>query len=205
MLNDWCAGDPPANVWLGTTVEDQQRAEERIPHLIETPARVRFLSCEPMVGEVDLRKWLNVCPVNRTTFLAATGDTVSHGWGWDRNNMRGTVWQGAGVDWVICGGESGQQARPMHPDWSRLLRDQCTAAGVAFLFKQWGEHLPFPVTSPCLRFSASGEILEAVVDGVRYGPERVEIDGEVAHVRVGKKTAGRLLDGRTWDGFPVPA
>jgi protein gp37 len=93
-------GDGWANVWLGTTVEDQQRADERIPHLSTTPAVKRFLSCEPMLGPVvpDLR----------------------------------------GIDWVICGGESGPGARPMHPDWARGLRDQCKAAGVAFFFKQWG-------------------------------------------------------------------
>lgn len=100
------------NVWLGTTVEDQRRAEERIPHLLDVPARVRFLSCEPLLGPIDLDKVvLNEPRVGR-------------------------------VDWVICGGESGPGARPMHPDWARSLRDQCASAGVPFFFKQWGEWAP---------------------------------------------------------------
>jgi protein gp37 len=98
---------PLSNVWLGVSVENQQWADIRIPALLDTPAAVRFLSCEPLLG-----------PIN----LGEPADTR--------------------VDWVIVGGESGRGARPMHPDWARSLRDQCTAAGVPFLFKQWGEHAP---------------------------------------------------------------
>lgn len=98
---DWADGWP--NVWLGTTVENQTEADRRIPHLLAVPAAVRFLSCEPLLGPVDL--------------------------------------MGAhGIDWVICGGESGPGARPMQAVWARSLRDQCASAGVAFHFKQWGEH-----------------------------------------------------------------
>jgi protein gp37 len=100
---------PLPNVWQGTSVEDQRAADERIPDLLATPAAVRFLSCEPLLGPVDLRAGLGL--------MGAPGD----------------------VDWVIAGGESGPGARPMHPDWARSLRDQCAAAGVAFHFKQWGE------------------------------------------------------------------
>lgn len=106
----WLNGEPPANVWIGTTVEDQQRADERIPALLKIPARVRFLSCEPLLGPVDL------------------------GFG---ERGTGCVDGGGMLDWVICGGESGPHARPMHPDWARSLRDQCAAAKVPFLFKQW--------------------------------------------------------------------
>lgn len=95
-------------LWLGTSTEHQDAARARIPALLDTPASVRFLSCEPLLGEVDLLPWLG----------APDGP--------------------AGLHWVIAGGESGRHARPMHPDWARLLRDRCAAAGVPFHFKQWG-------------------------------------------------------------------
>ncbi len=98
------------NVWIGTTVEDQRRAEERIPHLLRIPAAVRFLSCEPLLGPVDLDK------------VVLTEPRVGR------------------IDWVICGGESGGGARRMSAEWARSLRDQCESDGVPFFFKQWGEH-----------------------------------------------------------------
>jgi protein gp37 len=149
----------PGNIWIGTSVEDQQRADERIPALLKIPARVRFLSCEPLLGPVDF--------------------------GWDSLQ---NGWQASEIHWVIAGGESGPGARPMHPDWPRGLRDQCQAAGVAFLFKQWGEWAPCPI----------GDGPDLVTDAVfAKGPGH---DGEVW--RVGKKPAGRLLDGREWNEFP---
>lgn len=108
--------DWPANVWIGTSVEDQRRADERIPVLLTLPARVRFLSCEPLLGPVDL---------TLVDFDGATGLHVLE------NPPRG-------VDWVIAGGESGAKHRPMNLDWARSLRDQCADAGVPFLFKQVG-------------------------------------------------------------------
>ncbi|MCA1973640.1 MAG: phage Gp37/Gp68 family protein, partial [Caenispirillum sp.] len=118
---------PLPNVWLGVSVEDQAWADERIPVLLDTPAAVRFISAEPLLGPLDLRNWL----IGRE----------EHGIDWSR-----PVGQKSGacigwtppLDWVIVGGESGPGARPMHPDWARSLRDQCAAAGVPFLFKQWG-------------------------------------------------------------------
>lgn len=110
------AGFAPAcrkNVWLGTTVENQQTADERIPHLLRVPAKVRFLSCEPLLGLINLIPHRN-----------ANGAVV--------------ISQGINADWVIAGGESGPHARPSHPDWFRSLRDQCQAAGVPYFFKQWG-------------------------------------------------------------------
>lgn len=121
----------PANVWVGTTVEDQARAEERIPQLLQIPARVRFLSCEPLLEAVHL---CNIPPINRDAACrtdALTGITY-----WPDHDSD----EGPKIDWVICGGESGHGARPMHPDWARGLRDQCAEAGVPFLFKQWGQH-----------------------------------------------------------------
>lgn len=109
---------PAPNVWLGVSVEDQKRADLRVPALLETPAAVRFISAEPLLGPtMFLLRWL-------------------HRQGYDRR-----------IDWVIAGGESGPGARPMHPDWVRTLRDQCVATGTAFLFKQWGEWAPAPELS----------------------------------------------------------
>lgn len=113
------------NVWLGVSVEDQQRADERIPHLLATPAAVRFLSAEPLLGPVSLR-WLPIDYKPRQ----ARGESI------------GEYDAAGGLGWVIVGGESGPGARPMHPAWARSLRDQCAAAGVSFFFKQWGEWAP---------------------------------------------------------------
>ena len=114
---------PFPNVWLGVSAEDQTRANDRIPHLLKTPAAVRFVSCEPLLGPVNLD-----CLTGRATI----GDFA------DQELHQGH-WLDPGVDWVIVGGESGPKARPMHLDWARSLRDQCAAAAVPFFFKQWGE------------------------------------------------------------------
>lgn len=108
------------NVWLGVSVENQQWADIRIPALVETPAAIRFLSCEPLLGPVDLWEWL---------------DPMNNGF------ENGLYWQTRiDLDWVIVGGESGRGARPMHPDWARTLRDQCERSGIPYLFKQYGAH-----------------------------------------------------------------
>lgn len=108
---------PLPNVWLGVSVEDQQRADERIPLLLQTPAAVRFLSCEPLLGPVDLLRWLDPHRNRHTGYPPCTCIKLG---------------------WVIAGGESGPNFRPMDLDWARSLRDQCKAAGVAFHFKQVG-------------------------------------------------------------------
>lgn len=110
-----------------------------------------------------------------------------------------------GIDWVITGGESGPHARPADPAWYRQLRDQAAAAGVPFHFKQWGEWLPFGPTSPCIRRDDDGVLTEAHVDGKVYGPSSLLTFAHHVHVRVGKKAAGRQIDGRTWDQFPETA
>lgn len=112
-INSNRSGNPPANVWIGTTVEDQKRADERIPQLLSIPARVRFLSCEPLISNLDI---------------------VDSESGWPLVDSSGNHQ----INLVICGGESGPKARPMHPDWARSLRDQCQAAGVPFFMKQMG-------------------------------------------------------------------
>jgi protein gp37 len=148
LHNRW-GGGWPTNVWLGTTVENQTTAAERIPHLLENSAHVRFLSCEPLIGPVDLTDYL-----------------------------------GFGIQWVIAGGESGGRSRPSHPRWISDLRDQCTAAKVRFLFKQWGNWAPYDS-----KVADSGKRVHIFPDGA-------------AVIRRTKKDAGRLLKGRTWDQVP---
>lgn len=133
---------PLDNVWLGVSVEDQKAAEERIPWLLKTPAKVRFLSCEPLLGPVDLSWWTEKCPECGETPMR---EGLSSSWRWEGQNwahyhgypighiptIRSTV-----IDWVICGCESGPGARPMRRDWARGLRDQCQTANVPFFLKQ---------------------------------------------------------------------
>lgn len=116
---------PPRNVWLGVSTEDQAAADERIPLLLQTPAAVRWISAEPLLGPIDLG-------------IHRYGETVRSYLRLRERGRGGDIQSGVGLDWVVAGGESGPGARPMHPDWARSLRDQCKAAGVAFLFKQWG-------------------------------------------------------------------
>jgi protein gp37 len=141
-VSDW-----PRNVWLGTTVEDQEAARERLPWLAELPAIVRFISAEPLLGPLNLDRWL-----------------------------------GSAIDWVITGGESGPKARPSSPSWFRSLRAQCGNAGVPFHFKQWGDWAPG-----------------------RSKRKGVEVEDGTLMLRVGKKTAGRMLDGAIWNGLPEAA
>lgn len=172
FVKHWLLGNRPPNVWIGTTVENQEMANQRIPDLLEIPAQVRFLSCEPLLGPVDLRH-------------VRIGDNQ-----WFPFQH---------LHWVICGGESGPKARPMHPDWARGLRDQCRAAEVPFLFKQWGEYAPCDppvVTNIKGGFSAtsSWKAKARYVGDVATG---------VWAQRVGKKAAGRMIDGREWNDFPA--
>lgn len=168
---DW----PLPNVWLGVSAEDQHRADERIPDLLATPAAVRFVSVEPMLGPVDLRQALTYGRGPETSGAPHLA------------RMRG-------IDWVICGGESGPGARPMHPEWPFDLRDQCQAAGAAFFFKQWGEFAPMILSS--------GRSTYVSWDGRASDKPTDESVPWVRMDRVGKKTAGRLLDGREWNEFP---
>ncbi|AHG92092.1 Gp37Gp68 family protein (plasmid) [Gemmatirosa kalamazoonensis] len=172
------------NVWLGVSVEDQAAADARIHLLLDTPAAVRFLSMEPLLGPVDLgavRKY--VADQSFITFDAR-----------DRHGLH--QWTDAGVDWVIVGGESGPRARPMHPAWARALRDQCACAGVPFFFKQWGEWIAD---------DADPRVLEAAI--AHNAAHQYVTDPTCGHARMmfrlGKVRAGRELDGRTWDEMPA--
>lgn len=151
---------PLPNVWLGLTVCNQAEADEKIPVLLGTPAAKRFVSVEPMLGPVDLDK---------NEFLSPWRSQI------DRDLPF--------IDWVICGGETGPGARPMHPDWVRSLRDQCQSAGVPFFFKSWGEW------TTDYTYDDAISTLGAYVD-------------ETPFARVGKRRAGRLLDGVEHNEFP---
>ena len=169
---------PLPNVWIGTTIVNQAEADRDIPKLLDVPARVRFLSMEPLLGPVDLTH-IEVFGGDAEIFpLKGTTDCVD-----DEGAPTDDV---PALDWVIVGGESGPGARPMSPDWARSLRDQCAAAGVPFLFKQWGEWIP----------------MLGQAEGVPVREKTTTPDGWVMG-HAGKKAAGRLLDGRTWDGFPT--
>lgn len=166
---------PLPNVWLGVSAEDQKRADLRIPALLDTPAAVRFVSAEPLLGPIDLH-----------------GDPIG---------KDSVFWIGH-LDWVIVGGESGPGARPMHPDWARSIRDQCVAGGVPFLFKRWGEWRPW------MREDADGRKCWVNQDTGRiaeYGDAALKLGSWNLVNRVGKKRAGRELDGRTWDQYPGAA
>lgn len=189
---------PLPNVWLGVSAERQQEADERIPLLLQTPAAIRFVSCEPLLGPINLASFWR--PDFREWWNALTGEITN-----DRH--RGDVSQGYKLDWVIAGGESGLRARPMHPDWARSLRDQCDAAGVPFFFKQWGEWekaLDRDVEDPDwradyrVRFNDRGNCRWLNLDGGRG------FHGERFHVmrRAGKAHTGALLDGREHKAFP---
>lgn len=165
--------DPPPFFWLGVTCENQPTADERIPILAETPAAVRFVSCEPLLSNIDIRhflRWHFPCHVDN--------------------------FQIPPIDWLICGGEAGSGARPMHPEWARSLRDQCQAAGVPYFFKQFGEWSPDNISSDktTVVYSEGGS--------GNYCGVGVDHPGCKTVWRVGKRAAGRLLDGRTWDEMP---
>ena len=186
------------NVHLGVSVENQAAADERIESLLRTPAAVRFLSIEPMLGKVNLNRVGCECdePDSWDGVIDCLGGfTWTEEWdnadGTERHVQRQqTV---PHLDWVIVGGESGPGARPMHPDWARSLRDQCVAAGVPFFFKQWGEFT-----------SEQCPGVEVRLDSLR--PGQCVTSGIKGHhtlyTRVGKKLAGALLDGREWKEFP---
>jgi protein gp37 len=138
LLNKWIQvleppffGRPLENVWLGVSVEDQKWAEQRIPLLLNTPAQVRFLSCEPLLGAVDLTRWLFADDGGALVQFARRLKLISRG-----------QWTGRGeqpaIHWVIVGGESGANHRVMEADWVREIRDQCVRSRVPFFFKQWG-------------------------------------------------------------------
>jgi protein gp37 len=139
----------PKSVWLGTTIENQEWADKRLPIFADIPAAVRFISAEPLLGPIDLEPWLE-----------------------------------STIDWVIAGGESGPKARPSNPKWFREIMSQCVAKNVPFHFKQWGDWAP-DRGEPTIHKSKRAQ----------------SVDGTLM-VRLGKKAAGRHLDGAIWNELP---
>lgn len=202
---------PLPNVGIGVSAEDQERAELRIPALQATPAACRFLSLEPLIEQVRLCTCDGAAYQVRQCHFLTSRTCPLHG---DER-----------VDWVIVGGESGRDSRPMHPEWARRLRDECVAAGVPFLFKQWGHHLVVPVendpdyaegrafTHP-LRGGRQAAVISygrgygiprgrrALKTGDRTGYGFMLTDNLLA-LSVGTAAAGRVLDGRKWDQYPA--
>lgn len=188
------------NIWLGVTAENQQRADERIPVLLETPAAKRFVSIEPMLGPVDLNNILvpsewqpdpSICLIPWYRFDALNAINDDH-----------AIVSKNQLDWVICGGETGPGSRPMHPDWVRDLRDQCIQAEVPFFFKSWGDWravIPQNGDQPYQTTPGITGVNGNVAQVVKSHPEDQE---GICMERVGKKKAGRVLDGRTWDQYP---
>ncbi|WP_026149785.1 phage Gp37/Gp68 family protein [Sphingobium xenophagum] len=188
---------PLPNAWKGVSVEDQKRADLRIPDLLATPAAIRWLSCEPLLGPVDLR---NIPVAEGVTLDAMTGYHTGSG----HRPVRKLPAALNSLDWVVVGGESGPDARPMHPAWARSIREQCSFL-VAFFFKQWGNWI-------------------SIYDRDRDDPDWRDVPkpgdwnrkrwlnraggqgfhGDNLHMmrNVGKKAAGRELDGRTHDDMP---
>jgi protein gp37 len=173
---------PLKNVWLGVSIEDRESMLKRVPLLLKTPAAVKWLSVEPLLGPIANYEVFST--FFYSGFLEPPQDDV--------------------ISWVVVGGESGAGARPMHPDWVRTIRDQCVAAGVPFFFKQWGEWdggglFGNGCDDPC------GRCVAVMPDGSLTGTDweaGPHLKGsEIIH-RIGKKAAGRLLDGREWNEYP---
>jgi protein gp37 len=205
-LDDYSPDNPPPGIWLGVSVEDQQRAAERVPDLRATPAAVRWISAEPLLGPVDLTDFADGTALDPECWGDCDCDSV---FGYDPG-CRSHGGDGSltrKIDWVVCGGESGPNARPMHPDWARALRDQCAEACVPFFFKQWGSYATLfdrdhddPDWRNCGQWEhrhPKGRWLNLAGGTGFHGDRVVYVDP------VGKKAAGRLLDGREWSEFPA--
>jgi len=207
----WWSPEAWPNVWLGATICNQEEADRDIPKLLAVPAAKRFLSMEPLLGPVDLT-WIDDGTAHRDVpreeWGVADDDDSPPGLWWnvltgDRTIMHGGAtgeWsrRDASIDWAIIGGESGPNARPMHPEWVRSLRDQCQKANVPFLFKQWGEFVP----------ALSGMWYYPLVGMPQFTPrasgkDAHDFGGGLGAVHIGKKHAGRLLDGREWNEVPT--
>lgn len=170
-LADWFVlRKAPENVWMGTSVGDQESADTRIPLLLAIPAKIRFLSCEPLLGVVDLQR-------------ACGGAAIS-----------------GRIDWLITGGESGQRARPMHPEWPRYLRAQCAEAKIAFFFKQWGEWAPASESEKTISVQLAQP--SDIKNPSWHEFSETEFVPRQLMARVGKRASGNLIDGKEWKEFP---
>jgi protein gp37 len=185
-----------SHVWHGVSVENQETANNRIPLLLKVPAKIRFLSCEPLISRVSFR-WKYV-PKN---------------WREEKGSL--TQYEILdGIHWVIAGGESGTNARPVHPDWIRTIRDQCAETDIPFFFKQWGEYASeefqeaYCVVCGCTEYAACPDGCSWLEDEMEdrcsnCEGEPIPEDRPLYFKKVGKKAAGRLLDGVEHSEFPT--
>lgn len=217
----------PKNVWALTTAENQRRLDERLPHLLKVPAEVRGLSIEPLLGPITLPETALPCLNCKGRGWVLPFFSADYGVPCKPCQDRARA-LGAGpfsarqkivfdtIQWVICGGESGGGARPMHPRWAKDLRDQCAKHAVAFFMKQWGEWLPIsdcpnelheslykppPKRDPeaIRRCKVANDVIG--FDG-RSRKDYAQGSDAMLMFRVGAKRAGRLLDGKLWDQTP---
>lgn len=159
----------PANVWLGATIVNQAEADRDIPKLLAVPAAKRFLSMEPLLEPVELDRWFAIHKhwMTADSLPAAPWCPPYPKHWWKHQALVGAGYKPP-LDWIIVGGESGQGARPMDPDWARSLRDQCAAAGVPFLFKQWGLFAPLKSAPPGTMFRGTKAVTGRLLDGVQH-------------------------------------
>jgi protein gp37 len=203
---------PLPNVWLGVSVENQKWADIRIPALLDTPAAVRWISAEPLLGPVDLSRWLGESVASQSVAALAVAHGIDSREYRDRLRRYFEDLQQPPLNWVVAGGESGHGARPCHPDWLRLLSDQCASARVPYFLKQLGQY------APVLDQPAAGDLWLATSGSTtewQHGDGHVRVAGgdfrypgtQVVLMRRArsKHDAGRLLDGRTWDEYPEPS
>jgi protein gp37 len=204
----WCANNvaisntfpfnfsfPPKNIWLGVSVENQEQADKRIPLLLQIPATVRFLSCEPLIGGIDLTQSLGIFrnKIFQGENLALAQDIAN-----------GKVKINDFIHWVIAGGESGHGATPMHPYWVRSLRDQCQAANVPFFFKQWGAFSPWQ-SEGFFWVNQANQIHREEIEYKKKLKFKI-VDRESGEItwfeRSAKSKSGNLLDGKQHLQFP---
>lgn len=177
------------NIWIGTSCEDQATANERIPYLLQIPAAVRFLSCEPLISSIDFRLGVLDYIEQRST----KDPSFKHDY------VCGKLKYNQFIQWVIAGGESGHGAQPMHPNWVRSLHNQCEAFNIPFFFKQWGQWLPTE--------KIDGDFVTHHADTPGNGPplsasKFIQFYTSVAFRKIGKSKAGNLLDGVQHLNFP---
>lgn len=189
---------PLKNVWIGVTAENQQVADERIPLLLQCPAAVRFVSCEPLLGPINFKSLHHETSQSYYQVLKPISGPGGR----------------PALDQIIVGGETGPGARPMHPDWVRTIRDDCQMTGTPFFFKGWGDwatnaafsegHPAPPVKIKPMWMREDGFVSEQPLslDGAEQSAGDVVKHSWIKAAKLGKKKAGRELDGRTWEEFP---
>lgn len=192
--NDWVW--PLPNVHLGVSVENNKN-EHRVKNLLLCPAAIHWVSAEPLLSHVDFTDitWDGIL------FNALTGV-------FDLPEIPHPPIQGK-IDWIVVGGESGANARPMHPGWVRSIRDQCKDYGVPFLFKQWGEWYPYGMDAPGTKGKYAiipNDWSDSIFCSISYTdtyPRMMQLFGGCCVKKIGKKVAGRKLDGVEYNEYPV--